>query len=60
MTDREALQAVAHGGKVPQTNLMRLWREGLVELVDATKLGSTEPEYLPSFITIRGKKMLEN
>jgi hypothetical protein len=59
MTDKEALEAHARGEKLPQTIVMHLWREGLIEIVEATHLGSIEREYLPSFITVRGQKILE-
>ena len=36
MTDMEALGAIARGENVPQLDVMRLWREGLVELEDVT------------------------
>jgi hypothetical protein len=38
---------------------MHLWREGLIEIVEATHPGSAEREYLPGVITVRGQKMLE-
>jgi hypothetical protein len=37
---------------------MHPWREGLIEIVEATHPGSVEREYLPSVITVRGQKVL--
>jgi len=59
MTDVEALGAIARGEKLPLPTVMHLWREGLIEIMEATHPGSVEREYLPSFITLRGQKMLD-
>jgi hypothetical protein len=59
MTDMEALGAIARGENVPQPDLMRPWREGLVELEDVTPLGSITPSYHPTCITPRGRKLIE-
>jgi hypothetical protein len=47
------------GEKLPQPIVRRLWREGLIEASEVTHMESTEDEYLPTFVTRRGQKMLE-
>lgn len=57
--DKEALRAILRGDKLPQSMVRRLWREGLIEVDEATQLQSTGMEYVPSVLTPLGQKMLD-
>jgi hypothetical protein len=50
MTDREALEAVSRGDKLPQPMVRRLWAEGLIEVSEVTHMQSTEREYIPTLV----------
>jgi hypothetical protein len=59
MTDKEALQAFARGESLVQPIVKRLWRAGLIEVANVTKTGSTERQYLPTYITRRGQQAMK-
>ena len=48
MTDVEALGAIARGEKLPLTTVMHLWREGLIEIVEATHFALCHNVILPT------------
>jgi hypothetical protein len=58
MTDKESLQAIARGEKVPQPILRRLWWEGLIEVTEITDEKSQEREYFPAGMTLAGNRVL--
>lgn len=59
MNDKEALQASSRGQKLDQPTIKRLWGRGYIEVRDVTNQQSTGKEYLPTFITEAGRKVLE-
>jgi len=62
MTDKEALQAFKQGKGLDQPTTRRLLRAGLIEARDVTNMDSPqgEREYLATFITEKGKRLLES
>jgi hypothetical protein len=62
MTNKEALQAFAHKGKLDQSTIKRLLRAGLIEASDITTLDTPGGErvYLPTAITMKGQRLMEN
>jgi hypothetical protein len=59
VNDKEALQAFAGGRRLDQATIKRLHRNGYIEVSDITNMDSTEEELLPTFITPKGKNLLE-
>lgn len=62
MTDKEALLAFAQKKAVDQTTIKRLLRSGLIEAQNVTNMDTPQgvEEYLPTFITAKGKKVIES
>jgi hypothetical protein len=59
MNDKEALKAFSRGQQLNQPTIKRLYRHGLVEVRDVTHLGSTEQEFLVTFLTENGQRLLK-
>jgi hypothetical protein len=61
MTDKEALIAFANQQKLDQLTVKRLHRAGYIEAISGvTNLQSTEQEWFPTFITEKGRRLLES
>lgn len=60
MNNKEALEAFSRGQKLNQPTIKRLYRQGLVEVRDVTHLQSTEQEFLVTFLTKNGQRLLES
>lgn len=62
MTDKEALQTFKQRKQLDQPTTRRLLRAGLIEATDVTNMDSPqgEREYLPTFITAKGERLLES
>jgi hypothetical protein len=59
MDDKRALEELLRGETLDQLTIKRLLYQGLIEASDVTHLQSTEQEFLFTFITPKGKKLLE-
>jgi hypothetical protein len=59
MDDKKALETVQRGETLDQSTIKRLLQRGLIEARDVTHLQSPEREFLVTFITPKGKKLLE-
>ena len=59
MSDKEALQAFKSGKQLNQATIKRLYGEGYIEVRNVSTFDSAERELLPTFITEKGRKLLE-
>lgn len=55
-----ALTAYARNEKLNQPTVRELFHAGYIEASDITNNDSHEKEYLPTFITERGRRLLES
>jgi len=62
VTDKEALQTFQQGKRLDQPTIRRLLIAGLIDARDVTNNDSPqgEREYLATFITEKGKRLLES
>jgi hypothetical protein len=57
--DKKALQEFAGRKALNQATVKRLAERGLIEVTEVTNHQSNEKEFLPTFITKRGSRLLE-
>ena len=60
MSVKDILQSFSRGEKLDQPTVKRLFRDGYIEASDVTNFDSTEQELLPTFITEKGRRLLED
>jgi hypothetical protein len=59
MKAKDMLQSFNRGERLQPPAVKWLYREGYIEVADATNFDSTEKELIPTFITENGRRLLE-
>jgi hypothetical protein len=59
MSVKDILQSFSRGEQLEPPLVKWLYRQGYIEVADATNFDSTEKELIPTFITEKGKRLLE-
>lgn len=60
MTTKEALEAIKREEKLDQSTIKRLYGEDYIEVSEVTNHQSHEREFLVTFITEKGRALLED
>src|SRR5437867_11556144 len=59
MDTRDLLKAIQKGQKPDQETIVRLRDEGLIEVADVTHMQSRGREYIPTILTAKGLRLVE-